>query len=137
MGVEAEQLYGVLQRRHNVGLGHFQLQLVVADAVEIKQLAYKREHPVGIALDDAHQLAVAALDAFGLGQFGDGSGNHGQRRAEFVGHVGEVVHLDLVETLLLLFFLAGLLAFFPLPADVFGMFGLLPVDTAIQHPEPE
>ena len=60
-GIEAEQFHDALQGRDDVGLGHFQLKLAVADAVEIEQLVHQREHPRGVALDNADEFAVSPL----------------------------------------------------------------------------
>ena len=104
-GVEAEQVRDALQRSDDVALGHLQLQFLVSDPVEVQQLVHEGQHPGGTALDDAHQLAVLALDAFRGGELRDRACDHGERGTELVRHVGEVVHLDLAQAALLLFLL--------------------------------
>ena len=71
----------------------------------LSPMRLKSRHPGGVALDDAHQLAVLALDAVRFRQLGDRPRDHRERGAELVRHVGEVVHLDLRQPLLLLLFL--------------------------------
>ena len=133
-GVEPEQVRDPPERGDDVAFCDLQLQFLVADPVEVQQLVHQRKHPGGAALDDIHQLALLALHLFGFCQLGDGSCNHRERSAEFVGYIGEVVHLDLVQALLLGFLLLGpfpFAAFFP---DTGG--GLLadPADASVQEP---
>ena len=126
-GIEPEQVRDAGERCYDVALGDLELQFLVADAVEIQELVHQGKHPGGTALDDAHQLPVLSPDAFRCGQLGDRSRNHGERGAELVGHVGEVVHLDLVQPLLLGFLLFGP---FPFAAFFADMGGGLPADAA-------
>ena len=120
LGVVAEQVRDVLQRPHNIHLGHLHVQLAVADTVEVQQLVHQGQHPRGVAVDNVHQLAVLTLDSVGTCELLGGAGNHGKRSPELMRHIGEIIHLDTVEGLFRLLRFLGLFPFAPFLTDVEG-----------------
>ena len=86
---------------------HLQFQRIVFQLVEVHHLVHQAQHTFYAAPDDEQQALVLARDVGGVAQLADGSGNHGERRAELVRNVGKETHVHPVDALFLLFFLFG------------------------------
>ena len=99
-GQFAEIVDGILDQRHEVHARDFQLHLVLDDLAEIKQLVDERQHALGVAVGQREAALAAGRKLVVFPCILDAAQNERQRRAQFMGDVGEEAQLQVGHVLL-------------------------------------